>query len=48
MFEMMAVERLVSQPIEIKTAIVQVKIFFAIVTMQFMHLFYTLKTEVRT
>jgi hypothetical protein len=47
MLEMVMLESITSQPIEIKTAIVQVKIFFAIVTTQFIHLFYTLKTEVR-
>jgi hypothetical protein len=40
-------DRIVSQPIHIETAILQIKVFFIIITIQIGHLVYTLKNEVR-
>jgi hypothetical protein len=47
MLDTVVLDRVLSQPLYIETAILQIKIFFMIVALQITHLIHTLKNEVR-
>lgn len=47
MLDTVVLDRVISQPLYIETAMLQIKIFFMIVTLQITHLIHTLRNEVR-
>jgi hypothetical protein len=47
MLDTVVLDRVLSQPLYIETAMLQIKIFFMIVGLQITHLIHTLKNEVR-
>jgi hypothetical protein len=47
MLDIAGLDRIVSQPIHIETAMLQIKIFFVIVAQQISYLIHTLVNEVR-